>query len=324
MTTGKFTFFPGLDQQITEFRQAFSAPASAESFSRPFAQQPKPRLSPYTKGFLVGVAVGAGIAVLPEGALPLLLLPGVVKSVADAYSAAALAVEATGQRAAWESSSVRVILATPDMIIDQDSADHADQEPTACASTPQAEHEYGEPEGQASPVGDFDAFYLGNFRLIRNIVNTRAQDWDLAQEVTDEAMLIAYRKWDELREHPNPVAFVVVTARRILSRVQRQQARKSPPGGQVSLSAVPGLEVTASGADPADIAVHRTDLERAMRALPPDQRECLVLHAVLGYSVRDIAAWLNIPEGTVKTRMRTARQSLLEILSDQPGKEDPR
>jgi hypothetical protein len=46
------------------------------------------------------------------------------------------------------------------------------------------------------------AFYLGNFRLIRNIVNARVQDWKLAQEVTDEAMLIAYRKRDELFTAP--------------------------------------------------------------------------------------------------------------------------
>jgi RNA polymerase sigma factor (sigma-70 family) len=145
-----------------------------------------------------------------------------------------------------------------------------------------------------------------------------------AQQVTDEAMLIAYRKWDELREHPNPVGWVVVTARRILSRAQRQQARKSPPSGLVSLSEGPGLEVKASGADPADIAALRTDLQKAMRSLPPDQRECLILHAMLGYPVREIAAWLNIPKATVKTRLRTAKQSLAEILSDQSGEGDLR
>lgn len=137
-------------------------------------------------------------------------------------------------------------------------------------------------------------------------------------------MLIAYRKWDELHEHPNPAAFVVVTARRILSRVQRLRASKSPPGGHVSLSAVPGLDVRASDADPADIAVHRADLEQAMRTLPPDQLECLVLHTILDYPVREIAALPNIPEGTVKTRLRTARRSLREILSDQPGDGEPR
>jgi RNA polymerase sigma factor (sigma-70 family) len=209
------------------------------------------------------------------------------------------------------------------MIISQGPADPADQDPPVHASIPQAEREYGELQGQASLARDFDDFYRASFRLIRNIVNARAQDWELAQEVTDEAMFIAYGKWDELREHPNQVGFVVVTARRILSRVQRQRARKSPPGGHVSLSAVPGLDVRASAADPADIAVHRTDLEQAMRALPPDQLECLVLHTILGYTVQEIAAWLNIPGGTVKTRLHKARQSLREILSDQPGEGEP-
>jgi DNA-directed RNA polymerase specialized sigma24 family protein len=37
--------------------------------------------------------------------------------------------------------------------------------------------------------------------------------------------------------------------------------------------------------------------------------------------VRRIAELLNIPEGTVKTRLRAARQSLRELLNDEGGEE---
>lgn len=173
-------------------------------------------------------------------------------------------------------------------------------------------------------AGDFDEFYLSNCRLVRNVINARAQDWTLAEEVTDEAMAIAYRKWDELREHPNPVGFVIVTARRILSRTQRQRARKNPPGHPVSLDVPPGLELKATAAGPEDIAVNRTALEQALRGLPTDQRECFVLHEILGHPVRQIAEALNLPEGTVKTRLRAARQALRYQLGDNLGEEGNR
>jgi RNA polymerase sigma factor (sigma-70 family) len=166
---------------------------------------------------------------------------------------------------------------------------------------------------------DFDTFYRANFRFIRNIVNTRAQDWTLAEDVTDEAMTIAYRKWDELRGHPNPTGFVVVTARRILSRIQRQRVKTSPPAHPLPLEA--GLEVKSDAADPADTAVNRIALQQALRILPSDQRECFVLHHILDQSVQKIVEALNLPEGTVKTRLRTARQALRDLLNDDPGEE---
>jgi RNA polymerase sigma factor (sigma-70 family) len=180
---------------------------------------------------------------------------------------------------------------------------------------------HGDRPGAHPGADDFDEFYLRNFRLVRNIVNTRAQDWALAEEVTDEAMAIAYRKWEELHEHPSPVGFVIVTARRILSRTQRQRARKNPPVHPLSLEAGPGLELKAVGAGPDDIAVNRADLKQALHDLPADQRECFVLYEILGYPIREIANHLNLPEGTVKTRLRAARQALRELLSDNLGKE---
>lgn len=168
---------------------------------------------------------------------------------------------------------------------------------------------------------DFDAFYLENFRLVRNIVNSRAQDWTLAAEVTDEAMTIAHRKWDELQDHPNPVGFVVVTARRILSKVQRRNARKAPPVPPASLDTI---EAEAVEADVAETAVRRAVIDQALRALPVDQRECFVLHAILDRPVKWIAEQLNIPEGTVKTRLRAARRALREILGEDLGEEGRR
>ncbi|MEV5576905.1 sigma-70 family RNA polymerase sigma factor [Spirillospora sp. NPDC052269] len=180
-------------------------------------------------------------------------------------------------------------------------------------------------EREVHPDGrGFEEFYRTNFRTIRNIVNARAQDWTLAEDVTDQAMMIAYRKWDDLHEHPNPIGFVVVTARRILSRTQRQRAKASPPAPHLSLDANPGLQLQAQSGNPADLAITRTALNQALKALPVDQRECFVLHEILDHPIRTIAQLLNLPEGTIKTRLRAARLALRELLHDDLGEGNAR
>jgi RNA polymerase sigma-70 factor, ECF subfamily len=70
------------------------------------------------------------------------------------------------------------------------------------------------------------------------------------------------------------------------------------------------------GDDPADTVIGRTVVDQALRALPSDQRECFVLHEILDRPVREIAELLALPEGTVKTRLRTARLSLRDLLGE--------
>lgn len=63
-------------------------------------------------------------------------------------------------------------------------------------------------------------------------------------------------------------------------------------------------------------------LERALRALPPDHREILLLREVEGLSYADMACVLAINEGTVKSRLARARVALLERYRHSTGETD--
>ena len=54
----------------------------------------------------------------------------------------------------------------------------------------------------------------------------------------------------------------------------------------------------------------RDELERAFRRLPPDQRAVLVLHYYLGMRHAEIAETLDVPVGTVKSRIHYASATL--------------
>ncbi len=54
----------------------------------------------------------------------------------------------------------------------------------------------------------------------------------------------------------------------------------------------------------------RDELERAFRRLPPEQRAVFVLHHYLGMRHAEIAETLDVPVGTVKSRIHYASATL--------------
>ena len=57
-----------------------------------------------------------------------------------------------------------------------------------------------------------------------------------------------------------------------------------------------------------------SDIERALQELPPEQREVLLLVALEQLSYDEVAAALDIPRGTVMSRLHRAREKLRSLL----------
>jgi RNA polymerase sigma factor (sigma-70 family) len=79
-----------------------------------------------------------------------------------------------------------------------------------------------------------------------------------------------------------------------------------------------GLELPASHVD----QPLRLALKRALGELSPIYRDVFVLCEVEGHTHREVAAILDIPEGTSKGRLFEARQRLKERLRSTVAKED--
>lgn len=56
------------------------------------------------------------------------------------------------------------------------------------------------------------------------------------------------------------------------------------------------------------------ELYKALGELPPELRIVLVMHYLEGYSVREIGEILELPEGTIKSRMARGRRLLKKLL----------
>ncbi len=66
----------------------------------------------------------------------------------------------------------------------------------------------------------------------------------------------------------------------------------------------------AAEAIPAPVPDDHSDLYAAVAALEEKLRLPVVLYYLEGFKIREIAAILGVPEGTVKTRLRNAREQL--------------
>jgi RNA polymerase sigma-70 factor (ECF subfamily) len=103
-----------------------------------------------------------------------------------------------------------------------------------------------------------------------------------------------------------------------LDHLRRQKARPQPPetASQEDEDLV-WERLTGDAIEPEQTAERRweqQDLLQALAEISADQRLCLELAYFEGMSQRQIAAYANIPLGTVKTRLRSGLQKLGRML----------
>jgi len=143
-----------------------------------------------------------------------------------------------------------------------------------------------------------DAIYRLSFAIVGDEADAR--------DSTQETFIAAWRRIRELRDPDRFDAWlqrIAVNAARMTLRSRgRRHVREIPSGDVASLAAV------SDSAKP-----ERADedlLGAALARLSLDQRTILVLHHLEGHDVAGLAEILEIPVGTVKSRLYSARQAL--------------
>src|SRR5260221_917219 len=142
-------------------------------------------------------------------------------------------------------------------------------------------------------------------RYARALVGDRSSADDLVQDTLERAwaQLHLYRRGTDLR------AWLFT----VMHNVYVNQLRAARPVAQLD-EEMPEL---AQAARETDTLVLR-DLDAAIRRLPPEQREALLLVALAEMSYDEAAGTLGIPIGTVMSRLARAREKLRAMLSGLP------
>ena len=161
------------------------------------------------------------------------------------------------------------------------------------------------------------ALYSAALRMTRNPAD--------AEDLVQETYLKAYRAFGSFKEGTNLKAWLY----RILTNtfINSYRARRRRPE-QTEIDDVEelylyrrlgGLEAVSAGRSAEDEALERftdTDVKEAIESLPDTFRMAVLLADVEGFSYKEIAEILDIPIGTVMSRLHRGRRALQKALHD--------
>jgi len=159
----------------------------------------------------------------------------------------------------------------------------------------------------------YDQYRVILFGLLMRILNNREE----AEDVLQETFLQVWRRAGDFDEQRGrPFTWLVTLARsRGIDRLRTLAARE-----RVAIAgARDEAEVISDAASDAFRSEQRGVVASALEQLPDEQKQTLLLAYFDGLTQSEIAARLNAPLGTVKTRMRTGMMKLRELLAGKGG-----
>jgi RNA polymerase sigma factor (sigma-70 family) len=148
----------------------------------------------------------------------------------------------------------------------------------------------------------FALFFQQRFsRTVILLVTMGASRAD-AEDATQEAMILAWRQWESIRE---PTAWVRTVAVRTFWKQANRQANQTEP-----------LEAAAEPTADSDLSIfaeEQQEILRLLRELPTGQRTVAALYYD-GLSCDEIAELIGKPPATVRSNLRHARTALREVI----------
>jgi RNA polymerase sigma-70 factor (ECF subfamily) len=146
------------------------------------------------------------------------------------------------------------------------------------------------------------------FRVARGVLRNNAD----AEDVAQEAILRAYRRFDGLRDRTRFRAWLVrITFRLALDRCKSYKRREQ----RETLWARPERLAPPRNAEELAVAAEfQSRLERAVDELAEKHRMVVVLCGLEGHTIEEVAVLLGVPVGTVKSRLFFGRKQLAEKL----------
>jgi len=169
------------------------------------------------------------------------------------------------------------------------------------------------PHGTRRGSGEMlTALYADHGSALRRFVARLSGDHSRAEDIVQETMLRAWRHPERVTGYTGaPLAWLYTVARHLaIDQHRARQARPAEPAGLTLLA-------SRAAPDQIDAAIAQWDLASALDTLRPRDRDLLTARYLRDRSIGQIAADLNIPAGTVKSRLSAARDALRRRL--QPG-----
>lgn len=168
---------------------------------------------------------------------------------------------------------------------------------------------------QAEALVHMDALYRYARRLARNEKD--------AEDLLQETFLRAYRFWHKYKKGTNCKAWLYRIMRN-LSINRAQSAARKPTSTSLDDTEEWYLynqlreQETTEAKNPEKLFFERNwspEIKESLEQLPDEFREPLLLCDVEGFSYQEIASLLDVPIGTIRSRLNRARRKLQKMLA---------
>jgi RNA polymerase sigma-70 factor (ECF subfamily) len=188
---------------------------------------------------------------------------------------------------------------------------------------------------EAGPLGatdpqSFAAQYCEAYPRLTLVAAGVTGDRQAAEDIVQEAAVIAFEKAARFTPGSNFAAWLAEIVRRCaLNHRRKKQLRRTYPAdpvvlGQIDDGALLAADSSPIARDSGEIldnqAAFDDELMSALNQLSDDARACLLLRTVEKLSYAEIAALMQIPEGTAMSHVHRSKSVLRERLSRSPSR----
>lgn len=189
---------------------------------------------------------------------------------------------------------------------------------------------------QRAAAGDtaaFDLLVIKYRRRIERLIGRMVRDPDLVEEMAQDTFIKAWRALPQFRGDAQFYTWLyriaVNTAKKALVQLRRDPVvpeHALQPDTDEDETSARQPEPTTTETPESELAARELAeaVQAAVQALPPELREAVTLREIEGLSYEDIAAVMNCPIGTVRSRIFRAREAISArirpLLEHQGGK----
>ena len=153
-------------------------------------------------------------------------------------------------------------------------------------------------------AGAAEDLFKGVYPRLAGWVRRLVDDDDTAHEIASEAFVRLLARWTTV---DSPQSYLYMIATNLIRDHWRKTERER--------RAIRNVTAGAS-ADPVAYPSQDVDVRNLIQSLPPRLRDPFLLHYYGGFGIREVAALLKRPEGTIKADLFAARAKLKTALGD--------